>query len=79
MAKEVLPVLGFACAIPIPDIHLIPDSMVVPLGIAKQNTIDTEGNRIPKLGLAHGQTFTKVPNSVSTNLLLDLNQSTKMI
>jgi hypothetical protein len=77
LAKEVH--LGFACVIPINCIHLIKDAMVVPLGIVEQYSINNEGIRVPKLRLTHDQTFTRLPDSLSGNNLLDMQQFAEMI
>ena len=48
---------AFAFVIPLETINKIPHSMVMPLGIANQFTIDSGGNRIPKRRLTHDQTY----------------------
>jgi hypothetical protein len=69
LAKEVH--LGFACVIPIKDIHLIKDAMVVPLDIVEQHAINNKGLPVPILRQTHDQTITHLPDSTSGNKLLD--------
>jgi len=73
LANEVK--LGFALILPVQIINSIIHSMVVPLGIAEQSTIDTFGNRIPNLHLTHDQTYEHLEVGKSSNNLTDKENS----
>ena len=70
---------GFALVLPVETINMIPHSMVVPLGIADQFTIDTNGNRIPKRRLTHDQTYHHLENGKSSNDLTDKDKLPPLI
>ena len=70
---------GFALVIPLAIINLIKHSMVVPLGIAEQFTVDANGNRIPKRRLTHDQTFEHTDKGQSSNNLTDKDKLPPMI
>ena len=48
---------GFQLPTTIDSLRSIPHAVVAPYGIIKQNTVDNDGNIIPKLRMAHDQTF----------------------
>ena len=70
---------GFAFVIPLTIINMIKHSMVVPLGIAEQFTVDAHGNRIPKRRLTHDQTYVHSDNGHSSNNLTDKDKLPPMI
>jgi hypothetical protein len=70
---------GFALVIPLETINKIPHAMVVPLGIADQFTIDSNGNRIPKRRRTHDQTYHHLKNGKSSNDLTDKSKLPPLI
>ena len=70
---------GFACVLPVETVNRIRHSMVVPLGIADQFTIDADGNRIPKRRLTHDQTYHHLETGKSSNDLTDRDKLPPLI
>jgi hypothetical protein len=71
---------GFAFVIPLETINNIQHSMVVPLGIANQFTIDADGNSIPKRRLTHDhQTYHHLVHGKSSNDLTDKDKLPPLI
>jgi hypothetical protein len=59
--------LGFALPLPIQSLFSIPNASITPLGCQEQETINTDGERIPKFRMLHDQTFPG-PSGKSVNL-----------
>ena len=58
---------GFALPFPIQSLFSMPNTSTAPLGCQEQETINTNGERIPKLRMTHDQTFPR-PSGKSVNL-----------
>jgi hypothetical protein len=58
---------GFALPLPIQSLFSIPNASIAPLGCQEQETINTNGERIPKFRTTHDQTFPG-PSGKSINL-----------
>jgi hypothetical protein len=48
---------GFALPLPIQLYKLLPNASIAPLGCHEQETINEEGERIPKFRMTHDQSF----------------------
>jgi hypothetical protein len=70
---------GFAIPICVEDITKIPGAMICPLGIVRQTTISSDGQRIAKDRLTHDQTFCVLESSKSVNTLLDSSAYPELI
>jgi hypothetical protein len=72
---------GFAWVIPKQLVPLIPKSMVQPLGLAKQWTLNETGERIPKYRLTQDLSFTCVKGNrgMSVNSRIDMSAYPEMI
>ena len=70
--------MGYQLPIPIPTLFKIPHACVAPYGIIKQVTIDENGSRIPKLRMAHDQSFSFQSNT-SVNSRVQKEKLTELI
>jgi hypothetical protein len=72
---------GFTWVIPRELVPLIPGSMVEPLGLAEQWTLNTEGDRVPKYRLTQDLSFTfsKDDRKRSVNSRIDMAAYPEMI
>jgi hypothetical protein len=68
LTKDV--VHGFSMVIPVELVPLIPDAMVQPVGLAKEWTLDEDGNRIIKYritqDLSYSETSKEFPMSINS-------------
>ena len=73
LTKDV--VHGFTMVIPIELVPLIPNAMVQPVGLAKQWTLDEDGNRIIKYritqDLSYSETSKESPMSINSRIDMD--------
>ena len=69
---------GFQLPTTINSLRLMPHAVVAPYGVIKQNTIDTEGNIIPKLRIAHDQSFC-YSSGTSVNSRVNKDELTTLI
>jgi hypothetical protein len=76
LSKDV--VHGFSMVIPIELVPLIPNAMVQPVGLAKQWTLDEEGNRVVKYRITQDLSYSEAKD-VSINSRIDMEQYPEMV
>ena len=79
LSKDV--VHGFSMVIPIELVPLIPNAMVQPVGLAKQWTLDEEGNRKVKYRITQDLSYseTNQESPLSINSRIDMDQHPEMV
>jgi hypothetical protein len=71
---------GFSIVIPIEHVPLIPNAMVQPVGLAKQWTLDEDGNRIIKYRITQDLSLTTSKDlPMSINSRIDMDQYPEMV
>jgi hypothetical protein len=79
LTKDV--VHGFSMVIPIELVPLIPNAMVQPVGLAKQWTLDEDGNRIIKYRITQDLSYSETSKDfpMSINSRIDMDQYPEMV
>ena len=79
LTKDV--VHGFSMVIPIELVPLIPNAMVQPVGLAKQWTLDEDGNRMIKYRITQDLSYseTSKESPMSINSRIDMDQYPEMV
>ena len=70
---------GFALPLPLEKISRIRGVLIAPLNIASQDTIDEQGNSIPKKRLTHDQSYIFQGSGSSVNSRVDKSALTHCI
>ena len=70
--------MGFQFVIPIELVPLIPNAMVQPVGLAKQWTLDEEGNRVVKYRITQDLSYLET-EEVSINSRIDMDKYPEMV